>query len=65
MIACVNLDPAGAHEGVVVIGPELGLPAAFDVSDLLGEPSSPGALGRNYVRLEPGLQQAHLLRVEL
>ena len=37
VITCVNLDPVGAHEGVVMIPPELGLPAAFDVSDLLGD----------------------------
>jgi starch synthase (maltosyl-transferring) len=65
VIACVNLDPAGAHEGVVTIGPELGLPAVFDVSDLLGDASFTWRTGRNYVRLEPGLQQAHVLRVEL
>jgi starch synthase (maltosyl-transferring) len=65
VIACVNLDPAGAHEGVVTIGPELGLPAVFDVSDLLGDATFTWRTGRNYVRLEPGLQQAHLLRVEL
>ena len=65
VIACVNLDPAAAHEGVVVIPPELGLPTAFDVSDLLGDATFTWRTGRNYVRLEPGLQQAHLLRVEL
>jgi starch synthase (maltosyl-transferring) len=65
VIACVNLDPAAAHEGVVDILPELGLPAVFDVSDLLGDATFSWRTGRNYVRLEPGLQQAHLLRVEL
>ncbi|HET6173424.1 MAG TPA: alpha-1,4-glucan--maltose-1-phosphate maltosyltransferase [Gaiellales bacterium] len=65
VIACVNLDPAAPHEGVVVIPPELGLPPAFDVSDLLGDATFTWRLGPNYVRLEPGLQQAHLLRVEL
>ena len=65
VIACVNLDPAAPHEGVVVIPPELGLPAVFEVSDLLGELPFTWRVGRNYVRLEPGLQQAHLLRVEL
>jgi starch synthase (maltosyl-transferring) len=65
VIACVNLDPSAPHEGVVVIGPELGLPTAFDVSDLLGDGVFTWRTGRNYVRLEPGLQQAHLLRVEL
>ena len=65
MIACVNLDPAAPHEGVVVIPPELGLPGVFEVSDLLGELTFTWRVGRNYVRLEPGVQQAHLLRVEL
>jgi starch synthase (maltosyl-transferring) len=65
VIACVNLDPAAAHEGVVIIPPALGLPAAFDVSDLLGDATFTWRTGSNYVRLEPGLQQAHLLRVEL
>ena len=65
MIACVNLDPAAPREGVVTIPPELGLPAAFDVTDLLGEAAFTWRIGRNYVRLEPGLQQAHVLHVEL
>ncbi|HEY3614002.1 MAG TPA: alpha-1,4-glucan--maltose-1-phosphate maltosyltransferase [Gaiellales bacterium] len=64
VITCVNLDPAAAREGVVVIPPELGLPAVFDVADLLGDAAFTWREGRNYVRLEPGLQQAHVLRVE-
>jgi len=65
VITCVNLDPAVPREGVVVIPPGIGLPAAFDVSDLLGDAAFTWREGRNYVRLEPGLQQAHVLRVEL
>ena len=65
VITCVNLDPEAAHEGVVVVPPDIGLPAAFDVSDLLGDAVFTWRAGSNYVRLEPGLQQAHLLRVEL
>jgi starch synthase (maltosyl-transferring) len=65
VIACVNLDAVEPREGVVVVPPELGLPAAFDVTDLLGDGAFTWRVGRNYVRLEPGLQQAHLLRVEL
>jgi starch synthase (maltosyl-transferring) len=64
VITCVNLDPSLPREGVVTIPPELGLPAAFDVSDLLGDAAFTWREGRNYVRLEPGLQQAHVLRVE-
>jgi len=65
VVTCVNLDPSAAHEGAVVIGPELGLPTAFDVSDLLADGVFTWRTGSNYVRLEPGLQQAHLLRVDL
>ena len=65
VITCVNLDPSAAHEGAVVIGPELGLPTAFDVTDLLADGVFTWRTGSNYVRLEPGLQQAHLLRVDL
>jgi starch synthase (maltosyl-transferring) len=64
VITCVNLDAVQPREGVVVIPPEIGLPAAFDVSDLLGDAAFTWREGRNYVRLEPGLQQAHVLRVE-
>ena len=48
-----------------MIGPELGLPTAFDVTDLLADGVFTWRTGSNYVRLEPGLQQAHLLRVDL
>ena len=65
VITCVNLDPSAAHEGAVVIAPELGLPTAFDVTDLLADGVFTWRTGSNYVRLEPGLQQAHLLRVDL
>jgi starch synthase (maltosyl-transferring) len=65
VITCVNLDARAPHEGVVVVPPATGLPAAFDVSDLLGDAVFTWRVGSNYVRLEPGLQQAHLLRVEL
>ena len=65
VIACVNLDPAAAHEGAVTLPAGVGLPAAFDVTDLLADGAFTWRVGRNYVRLEPGLQQAHLLHVEL
>jgi starch synthase (maltosyl-transferring) len=64
VITCVNLDPTAPREGVVVIPPGIGLPAAFDVSDALGDAAFTWREGRNYVRLEPGLQQAHVLRVD-
>jgi starch synthase (maltosyl-transferring) len=62
IVTCVNLDPAGTHEGVVTLPVALGLQPAFDVRDLLSEEVYPWRIGRNYVRLEPG--GAHVLRIE-
>ena len=63
VLACVNLDPRGAQEGVVVIPAWLGLPPAFAVEDLLGGETYDWRIGRNYVRLDPRDRVAHLLRV--
>ena len=62
-LACVNLDPRGAQEGVVVIPAWLGLPPAFAAEDLLGGETYDWRIGRNYVRLDPRDRVAHLLRV--
>ena len=64
VLACVNLDPKVAHEGVVVVSPSLGLTASFRVRDLLSDELFNWRSGANYVKLEPGRRQAHLLRVE-
>jgi starch synthase (maltosyl-transferring) len=63
LLACVNLDPRAAQEGVVVIPAWLGLPPAFAVEDLLGGETYDWRIGRNYVRLDPRDRVAHLLRV--
>ena len=63
VLACVNLDPKGAQEGVVVIPAWLGLPPAFAAEDLLGGETFDWRIGRNYVRLDPRDRVAHLLRV--
>jgi starch synthase (maltosyl-transferring) len=63
LLACVNLDPRAAQEGVVVIPAWLGLPPAFAVEDLLGGETYHWRIGRNYVRLDPRDRVAHLLRV--
>jgi starch synthase (maltosyl-transferring) len=63
VLACVNLDPKGAQEGVVVIPAWLGLPPAFAAEDLLGGETYDWRIGRNYVRLDPRDRVAHLLRV--
>jgi starch synthase (maltosyl-transferring) len=65
VITVVNLDPHHIQEGLAVIPAQLGLPPVFTVQDVLtGEPYE-WRIGRNYVRLEPGVRQAHINRVEL
>jgi starch synthase (maltosyl-transferring) len=59
----VNIDPAAAQEGVAEVPPELGLPAAFTVRDLLSGDEYEWHTARNYVRLVPGQRQAHVLAV--
>jgi starch synthase (maltosyl-transferring) len=64
LIIVVNIDPHQAQEGVAVIPAELGLPPVFTVRDLLGGERFQWRIGPNYVRLEPGVRQAHLGLVE-
>jgi starch synthase (maltosyl-transferring) len=64
VIAVVNIDPHQAQEGIAIVPAELGTPPAFFVHDLLSDEHFQWRIGRNYVRLEPGINQAHLLRVE-
>jgi starch synthase (maltosyl-transferring) len=65
VITVVNLDAHSTQEGLAVVPAHLGLPPVFYVHDLLSEERFEWRIGRNYVRLEPGVRQAHLLRVEL
>ena len=60
----VNLDPAQPREGVAIVPAALGLPPTFRVRDLIDDTLYTWHVGRNYVRLEPGERQAHVLRVE-
>jgi starch synthase (maltosyl-transferring) len=64
IIVVVNLDPAAAHEGLVVVPPELGLTPAFTARDLVSGEVFPWSLGGNYVRLDPALAPMHVLRAE-
>ncbi len=64
VLVVVNLDPAQPREGVAIIPAALGLPPTFRVRDLLDDTPYTWHVGRNYVRLEPGERQAHVLRVE-
>ena len=63
VLVCVNLDPTIAREGVVVVPADLGLPTSFSVRDVLTDETFMWRTGRNYVKLEPGRRQAHVLRV--
>jgi len=61
IVVCVNLDPHLPREGLAIVPPELGLPPAFTVQDLLTDESYAWHGGGNYVLLGPG--RAHILHV--
>ena len=63
LLVVVTLDPRRAQEGVLVVPPDLGLPASFAVIDLLGGGRFDWHHGRNYVRLDPARTVAHVLSV--
>ena len=62
VIVVVSLDPYGVQEGAAVIPAELGLPPVFAVKDLLTGEHFDWRIGANFVRLEAGVRQAHVLR---
>ena len=64
VLVVVNMDPHQTQEGLAIVPAELGTPPAFFVHDLLSDEHYQWRIGPNYVRLEPGVRQAHLLRVE-
>jgi starch synthase (maltosyl-transferring) len=64
VIAVVNIDPFQPQEGLAVVPAHIGLPPSFTVHDLLVDERYQWRIGPNYVRLEPGVRQAHLVRVE-
>jgi starch synthase (maltosyl-transferring) len=64
VITVVSLDPFGVQEGAAIIPAELGLPPVFTVQDLLTGERFDWRIGSNYVRLEAGVRQTHVLRVE-
>ena len=64
VLVVVNMDPHQTQEGLTIVPAELGTPPAFFVHDLLSDEHYQWRIGPNYVRLEPGVRQAHLLRVE-
>src|SRR5262249_41048644 len=64
VITVVNLDPHNVQEGLAIVPARLGLPPVFTVHDLLTGERFHWRTGRNYVRFEPGIRQAHLNRIE-
>jgi starch synthase (maltosyl-transferring) len=64
VITVVNIDPHQAQEGLAVVPAHLGLPPSFSAHDLLADDRFQWRIGPNYVRLEPGVRQAHVARVE-
>ena len=60
----VNIDPHQTQEGLAIVPAHLALPPTFTVHDLLSDERYRWRIGPNYIRLEPGVRQAHLARVE-
>ncbi len=63
VIVIANVDPHHAQEGLVVIPAQLGLPPVFTVEELFTGDHFDWRIGGNYVRLDPGGNQTHVLRV--
>jgi starch synthase (maltosyl-transferring) len=65
IITVVSIDPHQVQEGLAIIPANLGLPPSFTAHDLLTDERYLWRIGPNFVRLEPGVRQAHVVRVEL
>jgi starch synthase (maltosyl-transferring) len=65
IISVVSIDPFQAQEGLAIVPANLGLPPSFTAHDLLTDERYLWRIGPNYVRLEPGIRQAHVVRVEM
>jgi starch synthase (maltosyl-transferring) len=67
LLVVVNLDPHHMQHGYVEVPPELigaGGTEPFIARDLLSDTPFAWTGARNYVRLDPGIRQAHVLRLE-
>ena len=64
LIVVVNIDPHQGQEGIALVPASLGTPPSFTAHDLLTDERYQWRIGPNFVRLEPGVRQAHLIRVE-
>jgi starch synthase (maltosyl-transferring) len=65
IITVVSIDPHQAQEGLAIVPANLGLPPSFTAHDLLTGDRFLWRIGQNYIRLEPGVRQAHVVRVEM
>jgi starch synthase (maltosyl-transferring) len=64
IVTVVSIDPHQPQEGLVTIPASLGLAPSFTAYDLLSGERFQWRIGPNFVRLEPGVRQAHVIRVE-
>jgi starch synthase (maltosyl-transferring) len=65
LITVVSVDPHQVQEGLAIVPANLGLPPSFTAHDLLTDERYQWRIGPNYVRFEPGVRQAHIVRVEM
>ncbi len=65
IITVVSIDPHQAQEGLAIVPANLGLPPSFTAHDLLTDERYLWRIGANFIRLEPGIRQAHVVRVEI
>jgi starch synthase (maltosyl-transferring) len=65
IITVVSIDPHQIQEGLAIVPAYLGLPPSFNAHDLLTDQPFQWRIGPNYVRFEPGVRQAHIVRVEI
>ena len=65
IITVVSIDPHQAQEGLAIVPANLGLPPSFTAHDLLTDERYLWRIGANFIRLEPGVRQAHVVRVEI
>ena len=63
LLIVINLDPHQSHDGRVTLPAGLGLPAQYDVEDLLGGARYRWQGETNYVKLDPQPMPAHLFRI--
>ena len=65
VITVVNIDPHQPQEGLAIVpGAASACRRASPSTTCSPTSASSGGSDRNYVRLEPGVRQAHVLRVE-